>query len=65
MPELQTYRRYPGGEWRAAASRRVFDVHESFSGQLAGGRDDARTAVQAAVDALPAHGFYVRAGFAF
>jgi acyl-CoA reductase-like NAD-dependent aldehyde dehydrogenase len=59
MPEARTYKYYSGGEWRAAASGRVFDVHEAFSGQLyakvaAGGRDDARIAGQAAVDAFSA-----------
>jgi acyl-CoA reductase-like NAD-dependent aldehyde dehydrogenase len=59
MPEVRTYKYYSGGEWRAATSGRVFYVHEPFSGQLyarvaAGGRDDARIAVQAAVHAFPA-----------
>ena len=50
MPEFRTYKCYSGCEWRAAASGRVFDVHEPFSGQLY---------------AKVAYGFYVRAGFAF
>ena len=62
MPEVRTYKYYSGGEWRAAASGRVFDVHEPFSGHIyarvaAFGCDDARIAVQAAVDAFPAYGF--------
>jgi NmrA-like family len=34
MPEVRTYKYYSGGEWRAATSGRVLDVHEPFSGQL-------------------------------
>ena len=69
MPEVRTYKCYSGSGWRAAASGHVFDVRAPFSGQLyakgaAGGRDDPRVAVQAAVDALPAPDFYVHAGFA-
>ena len=70
MPEVRTYKCYSHAELRAGAGGRVFDVHEPFRGQLCakvavGGRDDARIAVQGAVDALPTHGFYACAGFAF
>jgi acyl-CoA reductase-like NAD-dependent aldehyde dehydrogenase len=52
-----TYRCYIGGEWVAAAG--TFDDVEPYSGDLfarvaAGGRPEARAAIQAASDAFPA-----------
>jgi acyl-CoA reductase-like NAD-dependent aldehyde dehydrogenase len=57
--EVRTYKYCAGGEWRSATAGRTFDVHQPFGGQLyakvaAGGAEDARIAVQAAADALPA-----------
>lgn len=71
MPEGRTYKSYSGGEWRAAATGIVFEVHEPFSGQLyakvaAVERADARSGVagyRRRVSGLWL--LHARAGFAF
>jgi acyl-CoA reductase-like NAD-dependent aldehyde dehydrogenase len=57
--DVKEYGYFAGNEWRQAAGKRVFDVHEPYSGKLfarvaAGTREDGRAAVDAAAKAYPA-----------
>src|ERR1700741_2637204 len=57
--DVKEYRYFAGNEWREAADKKFFEVHEPYSGQLfarvaAGSRADARAAVDAAAKAFPA-----------
>ena len=56
---LEPYRCYIGGRWVGASSGRAFDDVEPYSGRLfarvaAGGRPEARAAIEAAAEAFPA-----------
>src|ERR1700704_2637323 len=56
---IKEYRYFAGGEWRAAEGRKVFDVFRPFDRGLyarvaAGGRPEAKLAVDAAAKAFPA-----------
>src|SRR5712671_4093085 len=56
---LNPYRCYIGGRWVGASSGRTFDDVEPYSGRLfaraaAGGRPEARAAIEAAAEAFPA-----------
>src|SRR5258708_3387510 len=53
------YKYFAGGEWRSAAGNRLFDVHQPYDRALfarvaAGGRSEAKVAVDAAAKAFPA-----------
>jgi acyl-CoA reductase-like NAD-dependent aldehyde dehydrogenase len=55
---VREYRQFVGGEWVAAAGGGTFDDRDPWSGEVvarvaAGGRDDARRAVEAAAAAFP------------
>src|SRR3984893_6399431 len=57
--DVKEYSYFAGNQWREAADKRFFDVHEPYSGKLfarvaAGSRADARVAVDAAAKAFPA-----------
>jgi acyl-CoA reductase-like NAD-dependent aldehyde dehydrogenase len=57
--DVKEYKYFAGGEWRRAADRKVFEVHEPYTGKLfgrvaAGSRADAHIAVDAAAKAYPA-----------
>ena len=57
--DVKEYGYFAGNEWRQAASKWVFEVHEPYSGKLfarvaAGTREDGRAAVDAAAKAYPA-----------
>jgi acyl-CoA reductase-like NAD-dependent aldehyde dehydrogenase len=57
--DVKEYGYFAGNEWRQAASKEVFEVHEPYSGKLfarvaAGTREDGRAAVDAAAKAYPA-----------
>jgi acyl-CoA reductase-like NAD-dependent aldehyde dehydrogenase len=59
QPDVKEYSYFAGNEWRKAADRQVFEVHEPYSGKLfarvaAGTRADGRSAVDAAAKAYPA-----------
>ncbi len=59
MTDVQTYKYYAGGAWRDAQNSEVFEDLEPFGGKLfarvaAGGREDARFAIDAAAKAFPA-----------
>src|SRR5476651_2644867 len=59
MTKTLDYKYYAGGAWREAAGGKTFDVLEPYSGKTfarvpAGGRAEARIAVQAAAKAYPA-----------
>src|ERR1700704_1627135 len=56
---IKEYRYFAGGEWRAAEGRKVFDVFRPYDRGLyarvaAGGRPEAKLAVDAASKAFPA-----------
>jgi acyl-CoA reductase-like NAD-dependent aldehyde dehydrogenase len=56
--EVKQYKYFAGNEWREAADKQVFEVHEPYSGKLfagvaAGSRADGRAAVDAAAKAFP------------
>src|SRR5882757_8637205 len=56
---IKEYRYFAGGEWRTAENHRLFDVHQPYDRALyarvaAGGRAEARIAVDAAAKAFPA-----------
>ncbi len=56
---IKDYRQFVGGEWVNAAAGGTFDDHDPFTGDVvarvpAGGREDARRAVEAAAAAFPA-----------
>ena len=53
------YKYFAGGEWRSAEGNRLFDVHQPYDRALyarvaAGGRAEAKVAVDAAAKAFPA-----------
>src|ERR1700726_2796528 len=57
--DVKEFRYFAGNQWREAADKTFFEVHEPYSGQLfarvaAGSRADGRTAVDAAAKAFPA-----------
>ena len=57
--DVKEFRHFAGNQWREAADKKFFEVHEPYSGKLfarvaAGSRADARTAVDAAAKAFPA-----------
>ena len=57
--EIREYRHFVDGEWVAAAGGGTFDDPDPFTGEVvarvpAGGREDARLAVEAAAAAFPA-----------
>jgi acyl-CoA reductase-like NAD-dependent aldehyde dehydrogenase len=57
--DVKEYRYFSGNQWREAADKKSFEVHEPYSGKLfarvaAGSRADARAAVDAAAKAFPA-----------
>ena len=57
--DVKEYGYFAGNQWRKAADKQVFEVHEPYSGKLfarvaAGTRADGRAAVDAAARALPA-----------
>jgi acyl-CoA reductase-like NAD-dependent aldehyde dehydrogenase len=59
MTEVRTYKYFVSGEWRSAAKGQTFDDLEPFTGSVyakvaAGGREEARLAVEAAAAAFPA-----------
>src|ERR1700722_7346814 len=56
---IKEYRYFVGGEWRAAEDRKLFDVYQPYDRALyarvaAGGRSEAKRAVEAAAKAFPA-----------
>jgi acyl-CoA reductase-like NAD-dependent aldehyde dehydrogenase len=56
---IKEYRYFVGGEWRAAEDRKLFDVYRPYDRALyarvaAGGRPEAKRAVEAAAKAFPA-----------
>src|ERR1700731_2185623 len=56
--DVKEFRYFAGNQCREAADKKVFEVHEPYSGKLfarvaAGSRADGRTAVDAAAKALP------------
>jgi acyl-CoA reductase-like NAD-dependent aldehyde dehydrogenase len=57
--DVKEYRYFAGNQWREAADKKFFEVHEPYSGKLfarvaAASRADARAAVDAAAKAFPA-----------
>src|SRR5258706_11324104 len=57
--DTKEYRYFAGGEWRAAENNRLFDVYRPYDRGLyarvaAGGRAEAKLAVDAAAKAFPA-----------
>src|SRR5258706_1130594 len=57
--DTKEYRYFAGGEWRAAENNRLFDVYRPYdrglyAGVAAGGRAEAKLAVDAAAKAFPA-----------
>src|SRR6202030_2159154 len=57
--DVKEFRYFAGNQWREAADKKFFEVHEPYSGKLfarvaAGSRADARAAVDAAAKAFPA-----------
>jgi acyl-CoA reductase-like NAD-dependent aldehyde dehydrogenase len=57
--DVKEYSYFAGNQWREAADKKFFEVHEPYSGQLfarvaAASRADARVAVDAAAKAFPA-----------
>jgi delta 1-pyrroline-5-carboxylate dehydrogenase len=57
--DVKEYSYFAGNQWRKAADKKFFEVHEPYSGKLftrnaAGSRADARAAVDAAAKAFPA-----------
>src|ERR1700743_2077278 len=57
--DVKNYSYFAGNQWREAADKKFFEVHEPYSGKLfarvaAGSRADARAAVDAAAKAFPA-----------
>jgi acyl-CoA reductase-like NAD-dependent aldehyde dehydrogenase len=59
MTETPTYKYYAGGKWRDAEGAQRFDDVEPYNGKLfarvaAGGRKEARLAIEAAAAAFPA-----------
>jgi acyl-CoA reductase-like NAD-dependent aldehyde dehydrogenase len=59
MTDIRTYKYFVDGEWRAAANGQTFDDLEPYTGSVyakvaAGGREEARLAVEAAAAAFPA-----------
>src|SRR6202051_4761610 len=56
---IKEYRYFAGGEWRAAEGGKLFDVYKPYDRSLyarvaAGGRPEAKLAVDAAAKAFPA-----------
>src|SRR5258705_13350284 len=56
---VKEYRYFADGEWRTAENRKLFDVHKPYDRSLyarvaAGGRAEAKLAVDAAAKAFPA-----------
>jgi acyl-CoA reductase-like NAD-dependent aldehyde dehydrogenase len=56
---IKEYQYFAGGEWRTAENRKLFDVFRPYDRGLyarvaAGGRPDAKLAVEAAAKAFPA-----------
>jgi acyl-CoA reductase-like NAD-dependent aldehyde dehydrogenase len=56
--DVKEYSYFAGNQWRGAADKKFFQVHEPYSGGLfarvaAGSRADARAAVDAAAKAFP------------
>ena len=56
---ITEYRYFAGGEWRTAEGGKLFDVYRPYDRSLyarvaAGGRAEAKLAVDAAVKAFPA-----------
>src|SRR5258708_22367942 len=56
---VKEYRYFADGEWRTAESRKLFDVYKPYDRSLyarvaAGGRAEAKLAVDAAAEAFPA-----------
>ena len=61
MNGVKEYRYFAGGEWRTAENRKLFDVFRPYDRGLyarvaAGGRPEAKLAVDAAAKAFPAWG---------
>ena len=59
LNDVTEYKYFAGGEWRSAEGNRFFDVHQPYDRTLyarvaAGGRAEARIAVDAAAKAFPA-----------
>ena len=59
MTNIRTYKYYVDGEWRSAANGQTFDDFEPYTGAVyakvaAGGRQEAKLAVDAAARAFPA-----------
>ena len=59
MAEIKEYRYFAGGEWRTAENNKLFDVYRPYDRGLyarvaAGGRPEAKLAVDAAAKAFPA-----------
>src|ERR1700726_685487 len=57
--DVKEFSYFAGNQWREAADKKLFEVHEPYSGKLfarvaAGSRADGRTAVDAAAKAFPA-----------
>jgi Aldehyde dehydrogenase family len=57
--DIKEYRYFAGGEWRAAENHKLFDVFRPYDRGLyarvaAGGRPEAKLAVDAAAKAFPA-----------
>src|SRR6202051_3664492 len=57
--DVKEYSYFAGNQWREAAGKKFFEVHEPYSGKLfarvaAGSRADGRTAEDAAAKAFPA-----------
>src|ERR1700679_3065809 len=58
MSDIKEYRYFAGGEWRAAENNKLFDVFRPYDRGLyarvaAGGRAEAKMAVEAAAKAFP------------
>ena len=59
MNDIKEYRYFAGGEWRTAENHKLFDVYRSYDRGLyarvaAGGRPEAKLAVDATAKAFPA-----------
>ena len=56
---IREYRYFAGGEWRTAENHKLFDVYQPYDRELfarvaAGGRPEAKLAIDAAAAAFPA-----------
>ena len=56
---IKEYKYFVGGEWRSAEGNKLFDVYQPYDRALyarvaAGGRSEAKRAVEAAAKAFPA-----------